>query len=136
MCIKLIIEVKRNMELLVKSDLDFVSSKILEDDKSSSWITTNYVKFVKVMLWIFYNFDKMLENKFSNSNFNIKNYNSKICMAYLKLHNLEVSKKLDEKRAVVENHRKSMDQNLNDLRNTKVLPIMFNSHKLLCGILS
>ena len=33
---------------LVKPDLDVVISEILKDDKPSSWITTDYVKFVKM----------------------------------------------------------------------------------------
>ena len=51
-------------------------------------------------------------------------------IAYLKLCNLKVPKILDDKWAVVKNYRKSMDQNSSDLRNTKVLPIMFNLYKL------
>ena len=51
----------------------------------------------------------MLENKFPDYNFNIKNCNSKMCIAYLKLYDLEVTKKLKDKWNAIKDYRISME---------------------------
>ena len=53
-----------------------------------------------------------------------------MCSAYLKLHNQSVPKKLNEKRESIENYRKLIETNLNNLKNIKVQPILFTSYKL------
>ena len=41
--------ITKNIELLVKSDIDFVPNEMLKDDKIIGYIAKDYVKFVKTM---------------------------------------------------------------------------------------
>ena len=87
------------------------------------------MKFVKLILWIFRNVDEILENKFNNSIFNIKNYNAKMYSVCLKMCNLPVPSRLNKKQESVENHKKSINKNSTKLKNAKVQPILYTSYK-------
>ena len=70
---------------------------MLKGDKTTGWIASDYMKVMKLLPWIFRYHNSTVKDKFNNSNFNIKDYNTKICTAYLKLHNEKNPSKLIEK---------------------------------------
>ena len=65
------------------------------------------MKVIQVWLQLFRNYITIIENKFSNTNFYIHKYNTRICSAYLKLHNLSVPKKFPDKCKAVMNYKET-----------------------------
>ena len=73
----LIKEMTESIVLFIKSSIDFLPTKITKDDKTTSWIAKDCIKFIRVICWACKDFDKLLYY-ILRSEFNIKNYNSKI----------------------------------------------------------
>ena len=46
----LLSDVNKNMDILCKSNIEFFFTEKLKDNKTSSWIATDYIEFVKAML--------------------------------------------------------------------------------------
>ena len=43
-------DVIKNMELLYNSGIDFLLTKMFKEDKTSGWLATDYIKFIKLIL--------------------------------------------------------------------------------------
>ena len=87
------------MDLLNESGIYFVPTEKFKEDSTSGWIATDYVKFIKMTLWTCRHFDKILDQKLlSVSTTHVKQHNRNECTAYSNLFNLEVPKKLKDKK--------------------------------------
>ena len=79
--------INNNLLQSCDSKIDFAPSKMLKGDKTTGWIASDHMKVMKLLPWIFRNHNSIVKEKFDNSDFNIKDYNTKICTAFLKLCN-------------------------------------------------
>ena len=84
----LIKDITKSIDLLIKFSIDFLLTEKIKDDKTTGQIAVDYVRFIRVIYWVCKDFDKLLYCMFG-SEFNIKNYNSKICRNYLSQYNIE-----------------------------------------------
>jgi len=96
-------KIKQSMQLiaselvvdLFKNYKDIILNIVIKTDEITLEINDKTSE--HILFFAKSNADKILENKFNNSIFNIKNYNAKICLVYLKMHNLLDSSILNEK---------------------------------------
>ena len=70
-------EMTKSINLLIKSGIDFLPTENTKDNKTTSQISTDYIRFIRVIYQVHEDCDKLLYFIFE-SEFNIKIYNSKI----------------------------------------------------------
>ena len=86
------------MDLLNEPGIDLLSKEKLKNDSTSGWIATDYVKFIKMTLWMCRNCDRILEQNLSLvSTTHIKQHNRKVYTVSSNLVNLEVPQNFKDK---------------------------------------
>ena len=74
-------------------------------DNTTGWLGSDFSKFGKVQNYIWRNFDNLVSQKFDNISIDTNKYTSKMCISYLKLHNLPIPVKVDDKREAINQHK-------------------------------
>ena len=77
---------------------------MLKDGKITRWLAGD---FLKVWLSIFRNCDEIMQKRFNQDGIDVKACTSKMLIAYLKLHNINILGKLANKRDTVRSHKES-----------------------------
>ena len=84
----------------------------------------------EMWLWIFRNCDDVAQERFSQNDTDIKKFNSKMCSACLKLHDINVPDKLADERAAVKSHKESMSKRTKYSKKITLKPLLLSSFRL------
>ena len=103
---------------------------MIKEDKTTSWIETDYMKVMTFWLWLFRNHGLIVESKHNNASVDPTNHTAKMCLAYLKLHNEHIPASVAEKREAVSKHKNAMTMHSKNVQKVKVQPIVRSSHKI------
>ena len=71
---------------------------MINENRTTGWLATCFVKVTKVWLWLFQSYGLIIENKHDNTSVDPPKHNAKMCSACLKLHNEKIPLTLAEKR--------------------------------------
>ena len=77
--------VTSNMFESCNPGIDFLPSEMMKEDKITGWLATDYMKVMKVWLWLLRSCGLIIKCKCDNASVEPTNYTAKICSAYLKL---------------------------------------------------
>ena len=94
---------------LCNSDIDFLPSEMMNEDRTTGWLAINLMKVIKVWLWLFRNYGLIIENKHDDVSVDHTKYNAKMCSACLKLRNENIPLTLSEKKGSSEQPQKFND---------------------------
>ena len=86
---------------LCVSRIDFLPIEMLKGDKTTSWLGSDRNRITKVWCHMWWNFHEAIKNKHHNPLISTMKHASKMCLTYLKLHNVAIPGALEEKRKVL-----------------------------------
>ena len=93
---------------LCDSGIDFLPAEVMKSYKTTGWLGADYNKVNKVWPHVWRNFDSLVKKKYDNQSKVSLEYTSKMCTTYLKLYNLHIPEKINDKRKAVLEHKKTM----------------------------
>ena len=112
------------------SGIDFLPNELLKGDRTTGWIGSDFIRIAKVWLYVWRDYGTRLKNKLYDPDISAKKYSSKMCIAYLKLHNIDVPDKIADKRKAVTKHQQSMKCKSSKIKEMKINPIIISSYEL------
>ena len=94
-------DVSSNTFHLCNSGIDFLPAEVMKNDKTAGKLGSDYNKIDKVWCWVWKNDNSFTCKRFNTALLDTTKYTSKMRSAYLKLRNLPILEKIDDKRNVV-----------------------------------
>ena len=133
---KVVIEsITNNMQQLLVAGIDFGPNVVLKNEKTSGWIASDYLRLAKVMPWVFKDMDYIMKIMFIKND-NPFTHAAKMCKNYSIIHNLDMPDTLKEKRTTIKNHKESLKENMDILKELKFQPMLCSLHKMISNIMA
>ena len=130
-------DISKNLFYLCNSNIDFLPTTILNEDKTTGWLASDFMKVMKIWPYLLRNVDSIIEHKFKiSSKVDVKKFTKKMCTAHLNMCNIEVPNDLNNQRIAVLNHKESLSRNSNNLKNIKFEPLIRSSYMLAAQIMT
>ena len=102
-------DISSNMFILCDSGIDFLPTEVMKGDKgdkTTGWLGADFNKTNKIWPWMWRNVDSYMRKKFDTLLVDANEHASKMCIAYLKLYNLPIPAKPNDKRSAAMNYKK------------------------------